>query len=127
MQGNNLFEYAIIRIVPRVEREEFMNVGVILYCAGQKFLKAIYELDEEKLGAFSNDLDIEEIKEYLQSLCAIAKGGDDAGPIGKLSIADRFRWLSATRSTVVQTSKTHPGLCKDADEMLKQLFEEMVL
>ncbi len=127
MQGNNLFEYAIIRIVPRVEREEFMNVGVILYCAGQKFLQAIYELDEEKLGAFSNDLDIEEIKEYLQSLCAIAKGGDDAGPIGKLPIADRFRWLSATRSTVVQTSKTHPGLCKDAGEMLKQLFEEMVL
>ena len=127
MQGNNLFEYAIMRIVPRVEREEFMNVGVILYCAGQKFLQAIYELDEEKLGAFSNDLDIEEIKEYLQSLCAIAKGGNVAGPIGKLPIADRFRWLSATRSTVVQTSKTHPGLCNDADEMLKQLFEEMVL
>ena len=127
MQGNNLFEYAIIRIVPRVEREEFMNVGVILYCAGQKFLQAIYELDEEKLGAFSNDLDIEEIKEYLQSLCAIAKGGNVAGPIGKLPIADRFRWLSATRSTVVQTSKPHPGLCNDADEMLQQLFEDLVL
>jgi len=127
MQGKQLFEYAVLRIVPRVEREEFLNVGVILYCKDQSFLQAIYHLNKERINTFCNQLDIEELENHLKIFDLICKGGDDAGPIGKLPIAERFRWLTATRSTIVQTSKVHPGLCTDASETLKKLFNQMVL
>ena len=127
MQEKHLYEYAVIRIVPQVEREEFLNTGVILYCARKKFLQVMYELNESKISAFCPKLDIPEIKEYLSAFERICKGGADAGPIGKLTIAERFRWLSATRSTVVQTSKTHTGFCEDPQTMLNRLYEQMVL
>ena len=127
MPEDYLFEYAVIRIVPAVEREEFLNAGVVLFCARQKFLQMRYQLDAHKLSAFCPKLDIEEIKEYLQAFDYICKGGRDGGPIGQLPIAERFRWLTATRSTVVQTSKVHPGFCKDAGEMLERLYGQMVL
>ena len=127
MQEKHLYEYAVIRIVPQVEREEFVNTGVILYCARKKFLQVMYELNESKISAFCPKLDIPEIKEYLSAFERICKGGADAGPIGKLTIAERFRWLSATRSTVVQTSKTHTGFCEDPQTMLNRLYEQMVL
>jgi len=127
MQEQHLFEYAVIRIVPKVEREEFFNVGVVLYCAKQKFLQASILLDEDRLRTFCKKADINELREYLHAFERICKGGNDAGPIGKLPIAERFRWLTATRSTVVQTSKVHPGLCTDAAEMLAKLFEQLVL
>src|SRR5689334_2449110 len=114
MQENLLFEYAVIRVMPRVEREEFLNVGVILYAHKKQFLSMLYTVDEQKLRAFSNRLDIEEVKEHLQAFERICRGGINAGPIGRLDPASRFRWLTATRSTVVQTSKVHPGLCSDA-------------
>ena len=122
-----LFEYAVIRIVPRVEREEFLNVGVVLYCSGQKFLQAKFELDKQRLAAFSDKLDIAEVEDYLNAFERICNGDKDSGAIGKLPIAERFRWLTATRSTVVQTSKVHPGLCDDATEMLERLYSQMVL
>ena len=87
----------------------------------------MYELNEFKISAFCPKLDIPEIKEYLSAFERICKGGADAGPIGKLTIAERFRWLSATRSTVVQTSKTHTGFCEDPQTMLNRLYEQMVL
>jgi hypothetical protein len=127
MQDPQLFEYAIIRIVPKVEREEFLNVGVVLYCAKQKFLGVRFSLDEERLKAFSERLDVSEVNEYLSAFERICAGGSDAGPIGKLPIAERFRWLTATRSTVVQTSKVHPGLCGEAGEMLTRLYTQLVL
>jgi hypothetical protein len=127
MQEQQLFEYAIIRIVPKVEREEFLNVGVVLYCAKLKFLQVLFSLDEERLQAFSEQLDIAEVNEYLNAFERICNGGPDAGPIGKLPIAERFRWLTATRSTVVQTSKVHPGLCLEAGKMLTKLYTELVL
>lgn len=127
MPGQQLFEYAIVRIVPQVEREEFANVGVVLYCAGQKFLQVKYTLDKQRLSAFSGKLDIAETEEYLKAFERICAGSNDSGPIGKLPIAERFRWLTATRSTVVQTSKVHPGLCDSAGEMLERLFRQMVL
>ena len=127
MQDKHLFEYAVIRVVPRVEREEFMNVGVILYCRGLGFLHTVYELNEERLMAFCKDLDIEELKERLQAFERICKGRSEGGPIGQLSIAERFRWLTAARSTVVQTSAVHPGLCTDAKEMLNHLHHQLVL
>ncbi|OOQ56489.1 DUF3037 domain-containing protein [Mucilaginibacter pedocola] len=126
MQGRNLFEYAVIRVVPRVEREEFMNVGVILYCSKQKYLKMVYTLDKERLLAFFKDIDLEVVEENLRSFQRIANGGNDAGPIGLLDAPSRFRWLTATRSTVVQTSKVHPGFCMDGDETLERLFKQLV-
>ena len=128
MQGQLLFEYAVIRVVPKVEREEFLNVGIIMYCSGAKFLQANYVLDEQRLNAlYEGDLDIAKIKEYLNSMEHICRGGEEAGPIGLLPIAERFRWLTATRSTVVQTSKVHPGFCTDPSEMLGSLFKQLVL
>jgi hypothetical protein len=127
MQGKDLFEYAVIRVVPKVEREEFLNVGVILYCSKQKFLQTKFNVDKERLCSFSQKADIEMLKEYLNGFDQVCKGSDGAGEIGKLPIAERFRWLTATRSTVVQTSKVHPGLCDDAPVMLEKLFEELVV
>jgi hypothetical protein len=127
MQEKHLFEYAVIRIVPKVEREEFINVGVVLYCAKQKFLQMAFVLDEARLTAFSAALNIAEVKEYLCAFQRICQGGKEGGEIGKLPIAERFRWLTATRSTVVQTSKVHPGFCDDAGEMLQRLYAQMVL
>lgn len=126
MQENHLFEYAVIRVVPKVEREEFLNVGVILYCAGQKFLKCMIEIDEERLKAFSASVDIQELKEHISSFEKICAGGKGGGDIGKLSLAERFRWLTSTRSTILQSSKVHPGLCLNAEEMLVRLHRQLV-
>ncbi len=126
MPENYLFEYAVIRVVPHVEREEFLNVGIVMYCAKLKFLKTKFELREERLRVLCDNLDFNELRNHTTSFEKICKGGDDAGPIGRLSMAERFRWLTATRSTVLQTSKVHPGLCQDADEMLERLFVQMV-
>ncbi|WP_316748577.1 DUF3037 domain-containing protein [Pedobacter gandavensis] len=127
MQEKHLFEYAVIRVVPRVEREEFLNVGIILYCSKQKFLQTSFELDEGRLAAFACKLDPQELEDHLHSFELICKGGKAGGTIGQLDMASRFRWLTATRSTVVQTSKTHPGFCLDAADTLKKLYEQLVL
>ena len=127
MPEKHLFEYAVLRVVPRVEREEFLNVGVILYCASQGFLQTVFHVNEAKLQAFSAELDVAEIEERLQAFQRVCEGGKAGGTIGALPLASRFRWLTATRSTVVQTSKVHPGLCKDPSEKLKRLFKEFVL
>lgn len=127
MQERHLFEYAVIRVVPRVEREEFLNVGVILFCSKQKFLRAVYTIHEEKLKVLSPGTDLGEVNAYLQSFEKICKGGQQGGPIGQLPIAERFRWLTAVRSTVVQSSPVHPGLCLDAEDTLNRLFSQLVL
>lgn len=127
MQEKHLFEYAVIRLVPRVEREEFLNVGVILYCAKQRFLKAMIEVNSNKLAAFCGDVDVATFEDNLQALTRICEGGEQAGPIGQLDLASRFRWLTATRSTVVQSSKVHPGFCDDAAETLLNLFNKLVI
>ena len=127
MPDTHLFEYAVIRVVPRVEREEFINVGVILYCRAQGFLQTKFDLNETRLLAFSGDLDLPVLHERLCAFQKICAGRAEGGLIGQLSIAERFRWLTATRSTVVQTSPVHPGLCTDADETLTRLFEQLVL
>ncbi|MBK0378101.1 DUF3037 domain-containing protein [Mucilaginibacter segetis] len=126
MQDRYLFEYAVIRVVPKVEREEFMNVGVILYCAKHKYLKMKYSIDGKRLRALSKELDIEELERNLLSFKRICEGDAKGGPIAKLDAPSRFRWLTATRSTVVQTSKVHPGLCVDGEDTLVRLFNEQV-
>ena len=126
MQDRLVYEYAVIRIVPQVEREEFLNVGVLLFCKGKRFLGMKWELNGSRLAAFSKVLDLEEVMSYLQAMEKICTGGKTGGPIGLLPVADRFRWLTAARSTVIQTSRSQVGLCHDPAEKLEQLFEEMV-
>ena len=126
MREKCLFEYAVIRVVPRVEREEFVNVGVIVYCPAQSFLAVEFEINEQKLRAFAPDLEIAEIEKHLRAFEQISRGGDQAGAIGKLAAGARFRWLIAPRSTIVQTSPVHSGLCADAKTALNRLLDLMV-
>ncbi len=127
MPEQHLFEYAIIRVVPQVEREEFMNVGVVVFCMRPKFLQARYLLNQERLAAFGPKLDIAEIEAYLCAFERICNGQKGSGKIGELPHSERFRWLTATRSTVVQCSKVHPGLCESPPAILERLYEQMVL
>lgn len=122
----HLFEYAVLRVVPRVEREEFLNVGVILYCRSQGFLQVRFEVPEARLLAFAPGLDLEEIAARLGAFERICQGRATGGTIGQFAVAERFRWLTATRSTVVQCSPVHPGRCADAGETLARLFAQLV-
>lgn len=126
MQEKHVFEYAVLRVVPCVEREEFLNVGVIVYCRAQGFLQTRFSLNEARLRAFSGELDMQELNQRLHAFERICAGRREGGAIGQLSIAERFRWLTATRSTVVQSSPVHPGLCTDAGETLARLFAQLV-
>ncbi|PTB97030.1 DUF3037 domain-containing protein [Marivirga lumbricoides] len=127
MQGKNLFDYAVIRVVPRVEREEFLNVGVIVYCKAEQFLEMKYTLEASRLLALFPELDVEEISNNLQAMEQICKGSKAGGAIAELDKASRFRWLTATRSTIIQHSKVHPGYTDNAKETLERIFEEQVL
>jgi hypothetical protein len=120
------FDYAIIRVVPRVEREEFINTGVILSCADRRFLKARFEVNVERLAAFAPQLDAATIQEYLDTLSVICEGGSNAGAIGQLPQRARFHWLVAPRSTIIQTSQVHSGFCADPEAALEHLLETMV-
>ena len=126
MQENHLFEYAVIRVVPRVEREEFLNVGVILYCKKPAFLKAVYTFSEERLLFLCPEMDIEEVRCHLAAFEQIAHADPAGGPIAQLDMASRFWWLTAKRSTIVQTSAVHPGLSKDPEKTLEKLKGELV-
>ena len=127
MPEQYLYEDALIRVVPRVEREEFINVGVILFCAKKKFLQFKYTLNASRLLAVAPQLDLEELEEHLKAMGKICAGGKDAGTIGRLDLPSRFRWLTATRSTVIQPSKVHPGFCEDTDRTLETLHHNLVL
>lgn len=126
MQDTHLFEYAVIRVVPRVDREEFLNVGVILYCPSQKYLDLLCSHRYDKLLAVDPALDVDELQKHLHAFGAITRGVGAASPISRLDIAARFRWLTATRSTILQTSKVHPGLCTDPAATLGKLFDNLV-
>ena len=127
MHDKQLFEYAVIRVIPKVHREEFLNVGVILYCRDKRFLQSIFTLPRQKLIALSTELDLEEIHKHLCAFEQICNGDPAGGPIALLDIASRFRWLTATRSTIVQASKVHPGLCINPQETLIKLHHDLVL
>jgi hypothetical protein len=120
------YDYAIIRVVPKVEREEFLNVGVIVSCPARGFLEARVELDEQRLMALDSTLDVESIRAHLATIPAICRGGEQAGPMGQLSQRERFHWLVAPRSTVIQTSPVHTGYCKDPTAVLEHLLDAMV-
>jgi hypothetical protein len=127
MPGKYLYEYAVIRIVPRVDREEFINAGVVLYCKDRKFLNVLYTINKERIQMLCDKVDCNEVEEYLSSFQKICRGEKDGGPIAQLDLPSRFRWLTATRSTVVQASKIHPGCCEDPQETLEKLYRQLVL
>jgi hypothetical protein len=120
------YDYAILRVVPRVEREEFINAGVILSCPAQDFLGARIELDERRLLALDATVDLEAVRANLASIPLVCAGGPAAGPIGKLSPRERFHWLVAPRSTIIQTSPVHSGRCLDPAAALDHLVRTMV-
>jgi hypothetical protein len=126
MRDHSSYDYAIIRVVPRVEREEFINVGVIVSCPERDYLDARIELDEQRLRALDPAIDLEAIRAHLTSIPAICAGGREGGPIGRLSRRERFDWLVAPRSTTIQTSKVHTGRCSDPATLMEHLLETMV-
>ena len=120
------FDYAVVRVVPRVDREEFINAGVVLYCLSKGFLGALVELDERRLLALAPTVDLAAVRTHLESLPRICAGGADAGPIGQLPQKERWHWLVAPRSTMLQTSPVHSGLCEDPAVALERLMQRMV-
>lgn len=129
MPAHSSFDYAVLRVVPRVEREEFVNAGVILFCRTRAFLGARVALDEQRLLALAPELDsdtLAELRSHLDTIPRICAGERDAGPIARLSQAERFHWLVAPRSTMLQPSPVHSGLCADPAAALDRLFAEMV-
>lgn len=126
MHDHCSYDYAIVRVVPRVEREEFINIGVIVSCPAQDFLEARIELDEARLRAFDATLDLDAIRQHANSFPAICGGGPPAGPLGKLTARERFHWLVAARSTVIQVSPAHSGRCQQPALVLEHLLNTMV-
>lgn len=127
MNAKHLYEYAVIRLVPVVEREEFLNVGIILFCKKADYIKVIYAIDEERLEIFCSELDLEQAYKNLESFEKIALGAENCGPVARLDVPSRFRWLTAVRSSAIQTSRPHPGLTEDLEGTIARLFEELVL
>lgn len=126
MQEDKIYEYAVIRLVPKIEREEFFNIGLVMFSKKEKYIRVEFHLCHDKFRLMHSKLDYEDIVENLQSFQKIAKGEKDGGPIAKLDIPERFRWLTAVRSAVVQTSRPHPGKSRDLDTTFGKLFEELV-
>jgi hypothetical protein len=124
MQAN--YDYAVIRVVPRVEREEFVNVGVIVACQDSNFLEARVEIDEARLRALDPAVDLATVREHLAAIPAICAGGTAAGALGSLSRRERFDWLTAPRSALIQTSAVHTGRCDDAAAVIEHLMRTMV-
>jgi hypothetical protein len=120
------YDYAIVRVVPKVERAEFVNVGVIVSCPELDLLLARIELDERRLMALDPTLDLESVQAHLGAIPTICVGGEQAGPIGRLSQRERFYWLVAPRSTIIQTSPTHTGSARDIEAVVERLLETMV-
>jgi DUF3037 family protein len=120
------FDYAVVRVVPRVERQEFVNAGVVLFCLEQDFLGAHVEVDEPRLRAVWPALDLATIRRHLEAIPRICAGDPEAGPIARLSRRERFHWLVAPRSAIIQISPVHSGLCGSPEQDLAHLFRQMV-
>jgi hypothetical protein len=120
------FDYAVVRVVPRVEREEFVNAGVILFCLEKHFLEARIHIDEPRLKALWPEIDIDLVRQHLEAFPKICSGDRSAGPIAQLSRRERFHWLVAPRSTIIQVSPVHSGLCGDPEEALERLVQQLL-
>lgn len=126
MHAPDTYDYAVIRVVPRVEREEFINVGIILSCPAAKFLEARIELDETRLLALDPQVDLDTVRRHLAAIEVICAGGPGSGPIGQLPQRARFHWLTAKRSSIIQTSPVHLGRCTGAGPSIEHLMARMV-
>jgi hypothetical protein len=120
------FDYAIVRVVPRVEREEFVNAGVILFCLERDFLAARVEVNASRLQALWPGIDLDLIAAHLAAIPRICAGSSDAGPIARLTLRERFHWLVAPRSTMLQVSPVHSGVCEEPERALSELFDQTV-
>jgi hypothetical protein len=120
------FDYAVVRVVPRVERGESLNVGVILFCLERDFLRARIEVDDSRLRALWPETDLDLVRQHLETIPRICAGTPEGGPIARLSLRERFRWLVAPRSTMIQVSPVHAGLSDDPERALEELFGRMV-
>jgi len=127
VQERDAYDYAVIRVVPRVEREEFVNIGVIVSCPSRDFLDARIVIDESRLRALDPTIDLDVIRSYARSIKAICAGGVQAGALARLSQRERFHWLVAPRSTIIQTSAVHTGKCDDPPTLMEHLLAKMVL
>ncbi|MBI1356302.1 MAG: DUF3037 domain-containing protein [Acidobacteria bacterium] len=126
MPAPSSYDYAVIRVVPRVDREELINAGVVLFCLQRRFLGALVRLDEARLRALWPDLDLELVRERLEAFVRVAEGDPAGGPIARLTQRERFHWLTSPRSTIVQVSPVHSGLCEEPEAALERLFGELV-
>lgn len=126
-EPSHLYEYATVRYLPAVEREEFINVGLIMMCKKQRWIKIHIYLPESKIACFHSDLSVDLLANQLQAFENIVTGKPSAGPIASLSVEERFRWLTAVKSSCIQTSRPHPGISADLDKTFSILFEELVL
>ncbi len=127
MHDKHLYEYAVVRYVPRVEREEFINVGLVMMCKRHRWLRIAIHPDFNKIAAFAPQHTPQEISNQLNGLVKVAEGHSSGGTIGALDVTERFRWLAAVRSACIQTSRPHPGLCDNLDDTFERLFSELVL
>ena len=126
MPEQSSFDYAVLRVVPRVEREEFVNAGIIVFCFEQHFLDARVHVDEPRLKALWPEIDIPLVRLHLEAFPKICAGDPSAGPIAKLSQRERFHWLVAPRSTIIQVSPVHSGLCESPERALENLFRQVL-
>ena len=126
MPAHSSFDYAVVRVVPRVEREEFVNAGVILFCLEKDFLAARVEVNEPRLRALWPEIDLELVRQHLAAIPKVCAGSPEAGPIARLSLRERFHWLVAPRSTMIQVSPVHAGLCDQPERALDELFCQTV-
>lgn len=126
MQDKVVYEYAVIRVVPKIEREEFVNIGLILFSKRKRFIKFDYIIHEEKIKGFCNDFDIEQLEQNLQSFAKICSGAKDGGPIAQLEADEKFRWITAIKSSSIQSSRPHPGFSDDLEKTFARLYEELV-
>jgi len=120
------FDYAVLRVVPRVERQEFLNTGVIVFCRERRYLAAKVTVDEARLRALWSHLEIQAIRQHTDAIVRICAGDSSAGPIAALSQSERFHWLTSPRSTTIQTSPVHTGICQDTEVLLDQLYAQMI-
>ena len=125
MPAQSSFDYAVIRVVPRVEREEFVNAGVIVFCLERNFLAAKVHVDDERLKALWPEIDVDLVQQHLEAFPRISAGDPSAGPIARLSLRERFHWLVSPRSTIIQVSPVHTGICESPEQALDRLFERL--
>jgi len=121
------FDYAVVRIIPRVEREEFLNAGVVVFCPEQNYLGVRVRLNEARLAAFAPQMDVELVHSRLAGLMAVSRGDPGAGTVAKLGLRERFHWLVSPKSTILQMSAVHSGVCQDPETVLTRLFRELCL